>query len=159
MIPTLLQDAIIDRLKGMFEGELFKKTLPDGTVTTGPMMIFSQGLPARQHEDDIQFPFVIVKLMQARHEKPETQPRVRIGFIVGLYDDAPDNQGYRDMVRIINRIIEEFRARPLAGRFYELSYPLDASPYEEETAPQWLGSIDTYWEAPIPARKDVEELI
>lgn len=159
MIPTILQDAIIERLNVLFDGDSFKKPLPDGTVSPAPLSVFAQGLPAKQSEHDIQFPFVIVKLMQARQEKPDLAPRVRIGFIVGLYDDAPDNQGYRDLVRVLNRIVEDFKERPLTARYFELTYPIEVAPYEEETAPQWLGSIDTYWEAPILIRRDVEGLI
>lgn len=159
MIAVTLQDAIIERMREMFVGRSFKKPLYDGSVGEGEMLIFPQSLPARQSEEDIQFPFVIVKLMHGKKEKSDTQARTRIGFIIGLYDDAPDNQGYRDLAKVMNEIVGSLEQYPILGDMYELSYPLEASVYEEDTAPQWLGAIDTYWDVPNMIRKDVEDLI
>lgn len=159
MIAISLQDAIVERMKTMFAGRSFKKPLLDGTTGEGEMLIFPQSLPTKQSESDIQFPFVIVKLMHGRKEKADIQARTRIGFIIGIYDDAIDNQGYRDLVNVMNEIVSSLEEFPILGDMYELSYPLEASIYEEDTAPQWLGSIDTYWDAPNTFRKDVEGLI
>lgn len=155
MIPIELQGALKKRLEGLFAGMLFQS--PGGEEVA--LTIFEQNLPQKTEESKSPFPFVIVKILEGDRKSETDSATGSIGFIIGTYDENENNQGYRDVALIMNKIVKSVSEFPLEAAMYELKYPLKWRIHEEETDPYYWGGIESEWVLPTYQRKDLEEFI
>ncbi|MBQ7263480.1 MAG: hypothetical protein IJR14_07140 [Synergistaceae bacterium] len=178
MTADRLVDAIIARLtwtlgdirlprKDGTEGKLkfFPQYMPQPrglTVTpkgTGPI------LPPASPSDapvDVEscFPCVVARFDEGRDEEEGHGATLAdVTLVVGTFDDAPDLQGWRDVMDIIHAVRHELLALPgrvLDGR-YRLEMPLKWGLADEQPWPLWIGQIETKWETgrpQMPPRND-----
>ncbi len=56
-------------------------------------------------------------------------------FVVGVVDRSNDNQGYRDALRLTNRVIESLKRKPMISGKYELSLPINWSYVDDDAEP------------------------
>lgn len=158
MIPTDLQAGLKERLENAFSDTLFNS--PSGDRVH--LNIFEQNLPQKSDKDQDLFPFVIVKLLEGEQkgEQDEQDENITtVGFVIGTFDDDNQNQGYRDVTQIINKIEEVLKKEPVINRQFTLKYPLKWRILEEETAPYYYGAVETNWKMPAYDRQDLEDLI
>ncbi len=100
------------------------------------------------------FPCVIVKIGEVvdQEEGSLNQSRINVQFIVGVYDDSKNCQGYRDVYNIIDVIRQDLLTLPnrvLSNRF-RLEMPLTSDLAREQEWPIFFGYIDTVWETGRP---------
>ena len=170
MISLFLQDAIVSHLKVLFrdytlnakgggrqEVGVFSQYLPmpkEATVKPkGEAPIELQGYGPADIEAN--FPCVIVKLMegQDREEGEPDQARINVNLLVGVYDESPDCQGYRDVMNIIETARQTFLALPfriLLGK-YKLELPMKWTLFEEQPWPVYMGIMEMVWDTGRPA--------
>ena len=169
MISLFLQDAIIAHLQ-----ELFKDyTLNAKGGGRQQVKVFSQYLPQPKEamvkpkgEDPIElqgygpadieanFPCIIVMLMdgQDKEEGELDQARINVNLLVGVYDESPDCQGYRDVMNIIETARQGFLSLPyrILGKKYKLELPMKWSLFEEQPWPVYFGVIEMVWDTGRP---------
>lgn len=159
MIPTELQAGLKKRAEELFKLSRFNKPYPDVEGETVPLTVFEQNLPQKSKEDVSFFPFLIIKLMEGEQKTVTNPYLVNVGFVIGVFDGDTDNQGYQDVVTIINKLFENLSEYPIIDGRYELERPIKWRIHEEETDPYFFGVVETTWSVPTYTRKDVEELI
>jgi len=155
VIPTDLQAGLKERLLIAFSDTLFNS--PSGDRVH--LNIFEQNLPQKSDKDQDLFPFVIVKLLEGEQKGEQDENVTTVGFVIGTFDDDNQNQGYRDVTQIINKIEEVLKKEPVINRQFTLKYPLKWRILEEETDPYYYGAVETNWEMPAYDRQDLEDLI
>ncbi|PAQ15068.1 hypothetical protein CD798_08475 [Bacillaceae bacterium SAOS 7] len=155
MIPVELQSGLKERIEEAFSGTLFKN--PDGERVS--LNVFEQNLPQKSKDDISFFPFVIIKLMEGEKKTELSEHMARVGFVIGVFDEDIENQGYRDVAMIINKIIEDISKKPQINRQFDFSFPLKWRIHEEETDPYYWGVVETNWSLPVFLREDVEAFI
>ncbi|MEK4883670.1 hypothetical protein NST81_02915 [Bacillus sp. FSL W8-0223] len=158
MIPTDLQAGLKERLENAFSDTLFNSPSGDRVHVN----IFEQNLPQKSDKDQDLFPFVIVKLLEGEQKGEQDEQNENIttvGFVIGTFDDDNQNQGYRDVTQIINKIVEVLKKEPVINRRFTLKYPLKWRILEEETDPYYYGAVETSWSMPAYDRQDLEGLI
>lgn len=155
MISTDLQAGLKKRLENAFSDTLFNS--PSGDRVQ--LNIFEQNLPQKSADDQSLFPFVIVKLLEGEQKGEQDENVTTVGFVIGTYDDDNQNQGYRDVAQIINKIVEVLKKEPVINRQFTLKYPLKWRILEEETDPYYYGAVETSWSMPAYDRQDTEGLI
>lgn len=155
MIPIELQDRLVERFESEFEN-LRLKDLKDDLVKVN---IFPQHLPTKSKNGTSHYPCIIIRL--ANGDKAEaTDPFItRIQFIVGVIDRESVNQGYRDALSVVNRIIESIQRNPSELDTYEATPNVSWSYYDEDTEPYFFAGLETSWRTPSYIREDVEDLI
>jgi hypothetical protein len=168
MIALNLQDALAARLNNMFSDyALFSKSGAEKTVR-----VFTQYLPqpkgptVKPHgkREEVQegtygsedfeanFPCIIVKFDEGT-DKEENAPdatRIAVRILVGVYDESPDWQGYRDVMNIMETIRQELLTTRYLERKYKLEMPFEWYLFEEQPWPVFFGQIDTVWETGRP---------
>lgn len=159
MIPIKLQASLKLRAENFFEHALFKNPKPEPGMEMVSLQVFEQNLPQKSKEESSFFPFLIIKLLEGERKTSEGPHLVNVGFIIGAFDADSDNQGYRDVAAIINKLYENLSKYPIADGQFELEHPIKWRIHEEETDPYFFGVIETTWTMPILTRVDVEELI
>ena len=102
------------------------------------------------YEDN--FPCVIVKLGELTDgdEGKLDQAIADINLLVGIYDKSADNQGWRDVMNIIEKVrLYLWQQRYLAARF-RLEPELHCYLFDDQPLPLYFGVIETRWDVPRP---------
>lgn len=145
MIPTLLQDCLVDEMKVLFNGILFKNEKNEKV----PLNVYPQNLPVKKNpDDDNHFPFLIIRIADGEGQDEESDDTCRILFIAGICDDDEKYQGYKDIANIIEKIRQHlFRQRVFDSK-YEIVYPYNWAIQDDDEYPHYFGGIDTNWIVP-----------
>lgn len=155
MIPLELQDGLKLRMKRLFEHFRLKNS-NDVQV---PINIFTQHLPNKSKQQVDHFPCITIRLDDGA-ESGETNPQmVKVLFIVGVVDRDSANQGYRDVVGIIQKIYQDLKRNPVIDEQFVLSYPIHWAYHDEDAHPHYFAGLETNWEVPKIIREDLEEMV
>lgn len=154
-----LQDDLISELKAIFKGFQLKTPLltTENQSTYSEPNIFSQNLPVREddNEEDDPYPYVIVKVDSASIARNKSLIKTRL--MIGVFDDAPGNNGHKDILNIIQKIYDRFSRSPiLAGKYVmkdDIENPLVWVIHEEDLYPYYFGAIDIVWETATIGRE------
>jgi hypothetical protein len=169
MISLNLQDALVKRFREIFSDY----TLPTKGDNEKTIKVFSQYLPqpkgptikprgeAPEEEPnnvygpadfEANFPCVIVKLDEGTDKEENTldATRIIVRVLVGIYDDKPDCQGYRDVMNIMETVRQDLLMERYLERKYRLAMPLKWYLFEDQPWPVFFGYIETVWETGRP---------
>ncbi|MDR2523676.1 MAG: hypothetical protein LBC93_08275 [Synergistaceae bacterium] len=169
MLALNLQDALAARLRELF----IDYALPAKNGTEQIVKVFSQYLPqprgpivkprggddGEEQEDgygpedfEANFPCAVVKFDEGtgKEENAPDAARIAVRILVGVYDDNPDCQGYRDVMNILERIRLELLSVRYLERKYRLEMPFKWYLFEEQPWPVFFGQIETVWETGRP---------
>lgn len=90
------------------------------------------------------FPYVIVRLHKG--EDGESGHPIIVNLIFG--SESQDNDGYRDILNIMERVRLAFmKNRTLHGQF-RLELPYKWELFEDQPYPEWIGKAVTTWTIP-----------
>lgn len=169
MVATFLQDDLIEELKEILKD--FKLKTPTGALSE--INIFAQNLPvpeALEQEnlsreqlesglaDEITaadpYPYIIVRIEEGEIKDEFSAQTVNTLLIIGVYENAYDKQGQKDVLNIIAKIYERFAKRDLLNKRYTLQYPITWTLQEEESYPYYFGGMSLGWETAAIRRED-----
>ena len=144
MTPIMLQSTLIDDLKKLLCDFKLKNTKNELTEIN----IYPQFLPSKTNKKDSEyFPYVVIRVMEGEKLGVDDDTTCKIAFVMGVYDEATDNQGYRDIMEIIERIKQHIFTQRSLGPF-SVSYPFKWMVHDEEAYPYFFGGIETNWTMP-----------
>ena len=169
MTALNLLDAIVARLHSIFSDY----ALPTKSGSEKKIKVFAQFLPrpkgptvkprgADEEPQDDQygpddfeenFPCVIVKFDEGvdKEENAPDATRISVRILIGAYDPSPDEQGYRDVMNIMEKVRLELLSDRLLNRRYRLEMPFKWYLFEDQPWPIFFGQIETAWETGRPA--------
>ena len=110
MTPLELQDELVDEVGRILDGYAYKS--PGGNRT--PINVFPQNLPMNETDDEADpIPYAIVRLSGGEDGgSRDSFNIVSVIIIIGIWDDALDSQGHRDVMNIIQKIYQRFHEDP-----------------------------------------------
>lgn len=163
-----LQTDLKSELARILEGFKLKNT--DGERVA--VNIYEQDLPVPQsasssedeksdmldyYDDDKPqedpYPYVIVRVEGGRCEDPDEAEKVTLMLIIGVFAKSEDRQGHKDVINIINKIVDHFYVHHILAKNYVLSYPLEWTLVDEDTHPYYFGGISMTFERSTPRRE------
>ncbi|OPJ63688.1 hypothetical protein [Clostridium chromiireducens] len=148
MTPSILQDALVADLKE----QLKEFRLKNSKNESGKLNMYSQNLPSIQGQKDSEyFPYLVIRVMDGENKNDEGEEKdsCKLYFIIGIYDDSDDNQGYKDLMNIIEKIKYRLKTKKyFNNNQFELELPLKWAIHEEDTFPHYFGGIETNWNIP-----------
>ncbi len=170
MTELNLLDALVARLTERFKGYELKaksgllqevKVIPQYLPQPSAVTVKSDDEdetiePQGYTVTDIEslFPCVIVKIGEVIDKEAGAldQTHVNVQFIIGIYDDAKDCQGYRDVYNIIEVIRQDLLTMPdrVLDKRYRLEMPFTSGLVSEQEWPFYFGYIDSNWETGRP---------
>ena len=111
------------------------------------LTIFEQDAPPPRMDSDHSYhPFIIVKATGGNVASRDEQDG-NITLIVSTWDDHDTTTGVDDVINIIERIKNNYLAKPILGKMFfckeTMSYEID-----EQANPYWYGSLTMTWEIP-----------
>ncbi len=110
MTPLMLQDELVEEIKRLLNDYLYKS--PAGERV--PMQVFPQTIPVNETDDEEDpIPYVIVRLNSGDDAgNRDSNNVVKLVIIIGIWDDALEAQGHRDVMNIIQKIYQRFHENP-----------------------------------------------
>lgn len=149
-----------------FQGELKKavaKILKDvQTKTTAGVMVsgvnvYEQQLPiiVSDDEDESQFfPYAIVRLSDGQTPNDDTPWIVNADILIGVHDDDRSGAGYKHVMVMCQRIIDEFAAEPLLSRMYRADQNMEWALQDDDTYPFYFGGVRLKFFIPKIGRRE-----
>ncbi len=153
MTPIRLQNALKTKMEKILSG----KRLMSQEGIEKSIQVFEQHLPRKaksqsRNPESTFYPCVIVYLDEGNNE------RVKVLFVVATHDDTGDNQGYKDVMNIVEAVSQELTRNPLVNEKFEMT-KCDWFYNEQDNYPYFFAWVETYWEKPRALRDDVEAMI
>ncbi len=114
MTPLELQDELVGEIGRILDGHAYKT--PEGERV--PIHVFAQNIPMNETDEESDpIPYIIVRLSSGEDDGGrESFNTVSLVIIVGIWDDALDAQGHRDVMNIIQKIYHRFHKDPDLNR-------------------------------------------
>lgn len=169
MVAAFLQDDLVAELKYILRD--FRLKDPKGNLSE--IHIFSQNLPLPESKtqdnlpiemlenglaDDITtedpYPYIIVRIEDGEIKDEASAQKVSTQLIIGIYDDAYEKQGQKDVLNIIADIYERFAKLAVLNYRYTIQYPILWTLQEEESYPYYYGGMQLSWEIAAIRRED-----
>lgn len=151
-----LQELLKAEIEKLTSDMHLKNPNPEQGGEYKKLAVFIQDLPVpegndEEDEDEIisQAPYVIVETYDSNGGAGKSS--ISVIFVIGIFDDDKNKSGYRDCIRIKNRIVERFSTNPLLGEFEaEREWTWQIS--EEDTYPYSFGGLKMTFLAPAFSR-------
>lgn len=151
MIPIELQDYLNKEITDLLMH--FKVNNANNEPTT--FNIYSQAIPIKQGKKDRdQYPSIIISIENGSELNEDGVSNAEISFLIGIYDENEDNQGYRDVINTGNKIINYLLSNNIFDNKHSLERPLTYQLPDEDTSPYFFLSINTTWNVPQITMKD-----
>lgn len=153
MTPLDLQDELCREVEKLFRGYRFDA--PNGTRV--PIHVYSQNIPVPDSDEDETelIPYVIVRLNSGDDEgKKDSFNIVHAVFIVGVWDDKPDRQGYRDCMNVYQAIYQRFQQNPNLNGKAVFDGEFHWANQEDDYYPYSFGACSLSFRIPAIRRED-----
>ena len=96
------------------------------------------------------FPYIVVRISEGRIEQPGGNQAVNILLNFGVYDPDKSNNGYLDILHMIETIRQRFFKNPILNHRYECESKMEWALQDEESYPYNFGSLSmNFLTAPI----------
>lgn len=143
--PFLLQDALIKELKDLFSDYKFKNSAGEPVK----LKIYPQSLPGKTRKDDPKhFPYIIVRVLDGETTSETDAATCKIALIVGVRDEDPQYQGYKDVLNILSDLEQHLFSKRVIDDRYVIQHPYDWTLHSEDTYPVYYGGAQTTWMLP-----------
>lgn len=156
-----LQDAIIDRVKKIFEHDSFQ-----GPGGRKKLEVFSQSLPVESQSDDdadtdaAHTPSVIIAVESGEISDALSPQKVTVTMLICSYGKEKDRQGYRDGMIIRERIVSSIKENPIMSQAFDMQYPIKWENQENDTHPYYFSLIMIDWITAVPKQNnEAEEML
>lgn len=170
MTPTFLQDALQTELQTLFDGlrledpygkrvpvNVYKQFLPVPVAKEIPDTVTDMELEEGIYNTEsvtVPFPYIIVRLEDGIVSKIDREQTVHVNLLFGVIDRNPDNQGYKDVLNLIQRIMERFEKNPGLAGTYACLHPIEWVLQEEGSYPYFFGGMAMTFETAPIVRED-----
>lgn len=95
------------------------------------------------------FPCVIVKMGDWKYD--DRQATIRVRFLIGIYDESPDCQGFRDVCNVADRIALILLENQTVDRRYLFRKPLAGLLFLDQPWPVYFGELSAEYALNNPA--------
>ncbi|HJF34179.1 MAG TPA: hypothetical protein K8V56_20650 [Sporosarcina psychrophila] len=154
MTSLQLQEALKGRIEQVVSG--MPLSSQEGVMKN--IQVFKQHLPRKtkstsRNPESTFYPCVIVYMDEGENGK------VKVLLIVATHDDETDNQGYQDVMNIVEKIMQDLGRNPQIDKSYEMQDEPKWFYNEQDNYPYYFAWIETIFEIPRSLREDVEAMI
>lgn len=181
MTPLDVQDELVHVLQKMLDGHFYKCPLNNirqirqhldeyagpidfvegEELVTVPsymkqILVYPQDIPVQQTDDEEPpVPYVIVRLLKGEDEGGRDDENIiHVVIIIGIYDDNPDQQGYRDAQNIVDMIYQRFSREPNLNGKAVFKGPFQWAQQEDGYYPYFFAACTLQFVIPAIRRED-----
>ena len=149
MTQESLLDALTENLSALFRHYRLKNSAGDDRS----IQVYPQDLPFREGPDEepeehAPEPYIIVRLPSGELPDQDTLQKLEAVLVICVQDPAPDRQGFRDALHIVNTVLRHYGANGVVGGRWVLQYPVRWAAQEEDTHPYYFAAMALSFEGP-----------
>jgi len=151
MILELL-DGAKEHIEDLFKDTKFKSERDSKRV---PITVYKHYLEQETCLDveNQQFPYIILRTSSGKLATDKNnRSDINLDIIIGLYDNAPDNQGTHDVITVIERLALSLIESGHINNKYTLTDDISWGITEEDTAPYFFGALQCQWKYRGPSK-------
>lgn len=145
-----------DALRALIKDCTKNISLPDSEGGNSSPEVYDAFVPKkRRNEKDPKLPFVVVRPSKGSDDPPEGgdyQSTVEAMILIAVH--RPDEEGYRDVVTILEKIRLKLLSYPVFGERYRVERPVSWEISEDESWPNWYGVVTLQVTVPQPLELD-----
>ena len=153
MTPLELLDALCEEVREILSG--YEYRTPAGQRV--PMNVYPQNIPIPDSDEDETelIPYVIVRLNSGDDNgKKDSFNTVNVVFIVGVMDDKPEQQGFRDANNVYQKIYQRFQENPMISGKAMFNGEFHWANQEDGYYPYFFGACSLSFYIPAIRRED-----
>lgn len=149
MTQESLLDALTEDLSALFRHHRLKNSAgEDRSIQVYPQDLpFREG-PDEEPEEHAPEPYIIVRLPSGELPDQDTLQKLETVLVICVQDPAPDRQGFRDALHIVNTVLRHYGANGVVGGRWVLQYPVRWAAQEEDTHPYYFAAMALSFEGP-----------
>lgn len=150
--PLTLQDELAAEIGRILKENRYKK--PSGDMV--PLQVFTQNVPINETDDeDDPIPYAIVRMISGKDTgEKDSFNTVKVVLIIGMFDDALDAQGYRDVMGVIEKIYARFHKDPNLNGVARYAGEFDWMLQDDSYYPYTFGACTMNFYIPAIRRED-----
>lgn len=138
---------LLDAVKKSCEAILSNFKLRNAKNEDSHINIYTQNLPRKKEKNDTsQYPYVLV-CFNDMSIADETE--VKLYFLIGIIDNNQDNQGFRDVLEIANKLYIGLFNEPVVEHKFKMERECEIMLQQEDTFPYFIGGMTTTWKLPV----------
>lgn len=141
-----------DALRALIEDCTSGLSMPDSNGGNSSPVVYDAFVPKkRRGETDPKLPFIVVRPSKGEDLPPEMNAyhsTVEAMLLIAVH--RPDEEGYRDVVAIIEKIRQRLLTNPIFGKRFRVERPVAWEISEDETWPNWYGVMTLQVTIPQP---------
>lgn len=145
-----------DALRALIEDCTKNLSMPDSEGGNSAPEVYDAFVPKkRRGETDPKLPFVVVRPSKGSDDAPNDgayQSTVEAMILIAVH--RPDEEGYRDVVTILEKIRLKLLSYPVFGERYRVERPITWEVSEDESWPNWYGVMTLQVTIPQPVELD-----
>jgi hypothetical protein len=130
-----------DALRARIEEITSTLLMPDSNNGTSAPDVYDAFVPKRRRGDaEPKLPFVVVRPAKGSDNGAELgayESTVEVMLLIAVH--RPDEDGYRDVLAIVEKIRQSFLPAPVFGLRYRVERPITWEIAEDESWPNWYG--------------------
>jgi hypothetical protein len=148
-----------DALRAHIEQVTAGLSMPDSTDGHSAPAVYDAFVPKRRRgQEDPKLPFVVVRPASGSDGEPEANAyRSTVEVMIMIAVHRPDEEGYRDVMTITEKIRHSFLVQPIFGLRYKVERPITWEIGEDESWPNWYGIMNLQVTIPQPVNLDFTE--
>lgn len=125
-------------------------------VKRRPLRVFAQDVPINETGDDFDpVPYVIVRLKSGDDDgSADAVNTVQVIFIIAIWDDDNDSQGFRDVMDIIQKIYIRFHKEPMLNNQFMYAGQFHWALQEDNYWPYFFGACNMNFNIPSIRREN-----
>lgn len=147
MTQESLLDTLVEDLAALFRDS--RTRLPPDRAR--PVRVYAQDLPFREGTDEAgepPEPYIIVRLPSGELPEQDAPHKLEAVLVICVKDPAPDRQGFRDALHIVNTVLRHYGTNGVVGGRWALQYPIRWAAQEEDTHPYYIAAMALTFEGP-----------
>lgn len=141
-----------DALRALIEDCTKNLSMPDSEGGSSSPVVYDAFVPKkRRGETDPKLPFIVVRPSKGGDDEAQNgayQSTVEAMILIAVH--RPEEDGYRDVVTILEKIRLKLLSYPVFGKRYRVERPIAWEISEDESWPNWYGVITLQVTVPQP---------
>jgi hypothetical protein len=147
--------SFVEALKNELEQLFGDFKLRDEAGDEVGFTVYEHALPIAEREGDPEpFPYIIIQVVDGGTESRQSDEKVRVVLVIGVYDENADNQGTQDVLLAIQRIRRRFEKNVVLDSKYMALEPFRWTLADGSQYPYFFGGVEMTFAVP---RYEVED--
>nr|DAH03554.1 MAG TPA: tail completion protein [Caudoviricetes sp.] len=146
-----LQEDLITEIEDVLRNVKLRNTSGKFTQIKG----YEQSLPIQREDEPELFPYFIVRIDSGSIDSDISWQDVKIILLFGIYDEAEDTNGHKDILNLIEKVQQRFQKIPHLNKKFKVDAKMEWTLQDEDTFPYYFGGMELVFNTAVVGKEDL----